>query len=300
MFKLPPLNSLPVFVAAAKHQSFTNAATQLHVTQGAVSKQIALLEDYLGISLFERNHQSLQLTKLGKEFLKNISPALTEIEKSAQKLTKKSDKEIIRINILPSLSNQWLVPRLSSFKALFPEYKVDIETGNDDIDFNAVETDIAIRISKKSRWKNLNAEKLFEEKLLCVCSPKLRKKFPLKQAKDLLKYNLLLHSSRPNAWIDYLKSQKVKTTALHHDISFERFFMIIKAAKDGLGFALLPEFLIKKELENGELKIALKPEFRSGYNYYLIHPKQKSHLQKITDFKIWLKASLPKKTSTLS
>ena len=292
--KLPPLNSLRAFVAAAKYESFTKAASELGVTQGAVSKQIQILEDYLGVTLFERKHQSLLLTKVAKSYLTSVEISLNNIEQATFKITKKKGvKEEININTLPSLSNQWLLPKLEQFKEKYP-YKINIAVGNDDVDFNKTNTDIAIRISKKNGWKNFCVEKLLEERLICVCSPKLKTKNQIKNAADLINQKLLLHGCRPLTWRDYLKSLEVKSLGvkkfdLKHDGSFQHFFMLIKAAKDGLGIALIPDFLIKNELENGSLVKIFVDGFKSGYNYYLINPKQKSYLQKIVDFKSWVK-----------
>ena len=287
--KLPPLNSLRAFAAAAKYESFTKAASELGVTQGAISKQICLLEDYLGLALFERKHQSLLLTKPAKIYLAAVEVALKGIEQATLKIAKKKgSKEEISINTLPSLSNQWLLPKLEKFKTEY-SYKINIAVGNDDVDFNKTDTDIAIRISHKNRWKNLCVEKLLDEKLICVCAPKLKARHLIKSAADLTNQNFLQHSSRPLTWRDYLKSLGVKKFDLKHDGSFQHFFMLIKAAKAGLGIALIPDFLIKKELENGGLVKVFPASFKSGYAYYLINPKQKSHLQKVVDFKNWIK-----------
>lgn len=288
--KLPPLNSLRAFASAAKHESFTVAASELNVTQGAVSKQIAILENYLGLNLFERKHQSLSLTKVGRKYLESVDAALNIVEQATLKLIKKSDKEVINVSILPSLSNQWLMPRLEGFKALYPNYKINMRIGDSHIDFDKRDdTDFSIRIARKNSWQNFCVEKLIEERMICVCSPKLKIKHPIKSATDLLNCNLLLHTSRPDTWKNYLKTHGIKKIEINHDGGFQHFFMLIKAAKDGLGIALIPDFLIKNELENGSLKRVFATDFKSGYNYYIINQKQKSHLQKIEDFKGWMK-----------
>ena len=214
--KLPPLNSLRAFASAAKHQSFTKAALELNVTQGAVSKQIAILEDYLGLNLFERKHQSLLLTKSAKKYLEAIDTALKIVEQATFKLTKKSDKEVLNISILPSLSAGWLMPRLEGFKKLHPYYKINIQIGDSHVGFDKREdTDFSIRIARKNSWPNFCVERLIEERLICVYSPKLKIKYPIKNTADLLKYNLLLHTSRPETWKNYLKSCGVKKTEIN-------------------------------------------------------------------------------------
>jgi len=290
--KLPPLNSLRAFASAAMHESFTVAASELNVTQGAVSKQIAILENYLGLNLFERKHQSLSLTKAGRGYLESIDAALDIVEQATRKLVRRSDKETINISILPSLSNQWLMPRLEDFKSRYPHYKINIRIGDSHVGFDKRDdTDFSIRIARKNSWPNFCVEKLIEEKMICVCSPNLKIKHPIKSAADLLNQNLLLHTSRPD-WKNYLKTHGVKKAEINHDGGFQHFFMLIKAAKDALGIALIPDFLIKNELENGSLKKVFAADFRSGYSYYIINQKQKSHLQKIEDFKDWMKKKI--------
>lgn len=283
--KLPPLNSLRAFATAAKYESFTKAASELGVTQGAVSKQICLLEDYLGLALFERKHQSLLLTKSAKIYLAAVEAALQSIEKATLKIAKKKDsQEEISINTLPSLVNPWLLPEIERFKKKYP-YAIAASCA--DLDKN--DTDVAIRVVQKNKWKNFYVEKFLEEKLICVCAPKFKARHLIKNAADLTNHNLLLHSSRPLTWRDYLKSLGVKKFDLKADGSFQHLFMVIKAAKDGLGIALIPDFLIREELQNGSLVKVFAVGFKSGYSYYLINPKQKSHLQKVVDFKNWIK-----------
>lgn len=286
--KLPPLNSIKAFAVAAKLESFTKAAAELNVTQGAISRQVAVLEDYLGVNLFERKHQSLLLTKQAKQYLKSIDAALQIIEKSSAKLANKSEKEVINISVLPSLSNQWLMPKIKEFKVQNPEYKINIFIGDSHLDFDKRDNiDFSIRIAKKNSWKNFVVKILIKEELICIASPNLIKS-TLKNAKELLCYNLLLHVSRPKTWSDFFKHHKIRNPEIDFNDGYQHFFMLINAAKNGLGIALVPKFLVINELQNGQLKKVLNTEFKSGYNYYLISPKQKSHLIKMKEFGDWL------------
>lgn len=294
--KLPPLNSLRAFASAAKFESFTKASSELGVTQGAISKQIGILEDYLGVNLFERKHQSLVLTKAAKKYLCAVDTALDTIEEATAKIIKKTNKEILNINTMMSLSNHWLLPMLDEFKTLHP-YNVNVEiskVSDGSLDFDKNDTDISIRVGKASDWKNLSSEKLIDERLICVCHPKLKSK--IKSPADLLTQNLLAHTSRLHAqnsrssnWEKFFKVIGLKNVKINHTSGFECFFMLIEAAKNGSGIILAPDFLVKKELESGHLVIACEGVLKSEYGYYLSHPKQKAHLQKIADFKKWIK-----------
>lgn len=286
--KLPPLNSIKAFAVAAKHQSFTKAASELNVTQGAISKQIAILEEYLGLDLFERKHQSLILTKAAKNYLESLESALKIIEESSAKIAKKSSKEVLNISVLPSLSNQWLMPKIKEFRRQNLEYKINLFIADSHVDFDENhDIDLAIRIAKKNCWKNFLVRPLFEEKMVCICAPKFLKS-TLKNCNELLRYNLLLHNNRSNLWQEFFKYHKVKNPELEFSDGYQHFFMLINAAKNGSGIALVPEFLVKNEIENSQLKLAFDGSFKSGYSYYLIHPKPKAHLQKIEDFKNWI------------
>ncbi len=294
--KLPPLNALKAFVATAKHQSFTKAAAELGVTQGAISKQIATLEDYLQLNLFERNQQQIKLNNTTKKYYNSINKAFKIIEQSSTRLIKKPNKEIININILPSLSNQWLLPRLKNFKTANPHYQINLSTGSS-TDLSTIDSDITIRIAKKNMWRNYHVNMLIREHMLCVCSPEFLQKCRIKNISDLLNYTLLHHTNRPNSWVEYFKFHNItKLDKLQKSDGFERIFMIIKAAKEGEGIALIPDFLITKELEKGQLIPIFNNHYKSGYNYYLIYSRTKSYLQKIGDFKEWIENEFKKKS----
>ncbi|MBM3579579.1 MAG: LysR family transcriptional regulator [Alphaproteobacteria bacterium] len=297
MKRLPPLKSLRCFVHCAKNLSFTKTADELNLTQGAVSKQISLLENHLKLKLFERQHRGLALTKPAKNYAKKIEGALKNIE--AASLTIAGCNHItqkllsISINVLPSVSSCWLIPLLKDFRKKFSGYEVVVKIGDRESDFNKLGCDLAIRVSSqknKTAWKNLVSQKLFDEELICVCSPKFKKTHKIKTAKDLLHYDLLEHSCRPKMWDQYFKFLGLKNIHYKCSNSFEHFFMLIEAVKNGLGVGLVPKFLIMKELRNRELTPVESKSFVSGYAYFLLSKKQKNPPQKITDFVKWLQS----------
>ncbi|MES2961811.1 MAG: LysR substrate-binding domain-containing protein [Pseudomonadota bacterium] len=293
--QLPPLKSLKIFVICAKTKNFSKAASILNLTQSAVSKQIALLEAHLGLKLFERNFQSLDLTEVAKIYLKKIKIALLNIESATSEIitskNKKQSKEILHINVMPSMSTAWLVPRLHDFKEKFPQYDVVVKIGDGDINFKQLGCDLAIRVSphkNNPKWKKFSATKIMGEELLCACSPQYKKDHKIKEAKDLLNCNLLGHAYRPKMWQKYLTYSGLKNPQIHHSHVFEHIFMLSEAAKNSMGIGLLPKFLIEKELKNKELVQAIKSDFKSAHTYYILHPKQKNIAQKITDFTNWI------------
>jgi len=295
--KLPPLKSLRVFIVCAKTKNFSKAAAILNLTQGAISKQIALLEDHLGFKVFERNFQSLDLTKAAQIYVKKVEAALLNIEEATAEIiaskNKKQPKEILHINVMPSMSHVWLVPRLQDFKKKFPQYDVLVKIGDGDIDFKKVGCDLAIRVTPQKnnpKWKKFVATKIMGEELLCVCSPKFKKAHKINQADDLLDCNLLGHTYRPQMWQKYLGHFKLKNLKIRHSHIFEHLFMLSEAAKNGMGVGLVPKFLIEKELKNKELVKAVSDDFKSPYTYYLLRLNQKNVPQKITDFTNWMKS----------
>ncbi len=283
---LPSLGSLSAFMAAAKHASFTKAASELCLTQGAVSKQVALLEDQLEISLFERHHQTLKMTKEGKKYLAEIEAAIEAIRQATIKIKKKKNVEEITLNILPSLGSKWIVDRLETFNNSYPNYKINVTISNNYTEIDAENgSDFYIRIAKKKFWKAFDCKQLMTEKMICVCSPKFMAKHKIKTVADLLTCHLLQHTSRSHTWEEFFKKNQIKKYMINSSIGFQHFFMLIKAAKSSQGVGLVPDFLVKEELEKGELVNIFEHKFNSGYKYFLISAKQKAHLRKIEDFK---------------
>ena len=283
--KMPPLNSLKAFEAAARLQSITAAAEELSVTQSAVSKQVKRLEVYMGVNLFERKYQQLVVTAKAEKYLLSIQSAFETIAQStAQLVSDKTSVETLHVNLVPSLSNRWLIPMLNHFKKSHPQISVNIEIGDGGIDFSATDTDIAIRVGRDKKWPGIHSEKMMDEQLIPVCSPAL---LPL-QLKNIYQYPLLKHTSRPTIWRDYLNSLGYKNMHIEHRLGFEHFFMLIDAAIDGLGVALVPALLVKNELAAGTLVPAFEGHYLSSYSYYFLCKKSRLSKDKVRLFRDWL------------
>jgi len=283
MRKLPPLNSLKAFEVSARYKNFTRAASELGVTQGAISKQIGILEDYLGVKLFKRRHRNIELTKGAAVYASAVRKAIESIENATEKMLANSESETLRINVMPSLTSRWLIPKMEDFKKKYPNISVLLDTGDGNIDFDKTGADIAIRVSRKPKWK-CYAEKIMGEELLPVCAPSLK----ISKPQDLVKYQLLQHTTRPDMWNDYLRSIGHAGMKVKHEMGFEHFFMLTQAAVDGLGVALIPRFLIERELKNKSLRIAFVAEYKSPYNNYFLCPKPNLELKKVRIFRQWL------------
>lgn len=283
--KLPPLNALRSFEAAARYESFTRAAEELCVTSGAVSKQIKILEEYVKAPLFERTASQSMLTQIGMRYLAAVREIFDNIESITETLfPNHAIDDTLHINILPSLSSRWLIPLLEDFKQQYPMIQVVVTTGDGTIDFDKTGADIAIRVAREPVWKQFSVEKLMNEALIPVHSPDFAAKYP-----GLAHTNLLQHSTRPEMWNEYFASIGYAECDSKHTLSFEHFYMLIEAAKDGLGVALIPDFQVRKELAEGSLVVAREPSFKSPYSYYLLAPKQTKELRKVRAFCKWIK-----------
>lgn len=267
--KLPPLNALRAFESAARHVSFTRAAEELFVTHGAISKQVKMLEQYLGMPLFIRQHRALSLTEEGLHYLPMIQTALQTINHATQDLLAQPLRaQSIAVNVLPSMTINWLIPSLDQFKQAHPNLYVDLTIGDFPLDFNQHHYDIAIR-SSMTEPKDMHAIKLMDEDLCLVCSPQIAKQ--LQTLDDLNNVMILEHTTRPNLWQTW--SEEIGFTLDNTNrIGMEHFYMLSQAASSHMGVALIPRFFIAEQLSNGSLVLPFSVNFQSPYTYYLLTP----------------------------
>ncbi len=283
--ELPPLNALRAFEAAARLQSMTLASKELHVTHGAISKQIRILEEYLGFALFVRLHKKVGLTDEAQRYLPHVQAALQTLSSATGDLRRQSTRpQTLAINVLPSLTINWLIPRMEQFKSLHPHLYVDLSIGDFAVDFNQGRYDIAIRSSTVIP-KGVNYIKLMDEDLCLVCAPSLAPK--LKTIADINHVTLLKHTTRPELW-DYWAKKVGLVLTQEQTFGVEHFYMLSQAAASGMGAALIPRFFIEEQLSNGSLVIPFDAPFISPYAYYLLTPKSPSLPLKVQAFIDWL------------
>lgn len=283
--KLPPLNALKTFESAARLQSFTLAAEELCVTQGAVSRQVKKLEAYLGFDLFARQGQKLILTAAGLQYQAAIASALNILSDATQSvISAHRPSELLTISVLPSLSTRWLIPRLNQFKQHYPHYVLNVITRDNQTELFPPGVDVVIR-SGQGGWPGMQADELFIEKLIPVCHQDIIKE-KVSTAADLMKYTLLEHTSRDKIWQRWFNAQHIDKPQFQR-IGMEHFFMLIQAACEGLGIALVPDFLVKDDLESGRLVQPINITYESGYRYFVLTKKQQSN-PKVADFIQWL------------
>ena len=285
-YKLPPLNALKYFEAAARNLSFTKAAEELCITQGAISKQIKVLEEYLGFTLFTRIHQGLILTKKAEEYYQNIYLALDSIRISTHFISKKHIQgNVLRINTLPSLSSYWLIPRLKYFKEKYPDIELNIVGGGGNVDFSTIEADLAIRCLDK-KIAGLENIKFMDEEMLMISSPEMATK--IKTIDDIYGINIIEHSDRSFDLEEWISLSGLTNIVFKNKLQFEHFFMIIEAVKQSLGIAFVPSCLLDGLLKSGELVNLLNIKYKTKFAYCLLYPKESRYLNKVKIFREWL------------
>ncbi|CAO97782.1 transcriptional regulator GcvA [Erwinia tasmaniensis] len=287
--RLPPLNALRVFDAAARHLSFTKAAEELYVTQAAVSHQIKSLEDFLGLKLFRRRNRSLLLTEEGQSYYLDIKEIFTAINDATRKLQARSAKGALTVSMLPSFAIQWLVPRLTSFNSAYPGIDVRIQAVDRDEEKLADDVDVAIFYGR-GNWPGLRVEKLYAEYLLPVCSPLLLAgAFPLIAPSELV-HHTLLHDASRRDWQSYTRQLGLNTINVQHGPIFSHSAMVLQAAIHGQGVALANSVMAQSEIEAGRLVCPFNDVLASKNAFYLVCHDSQAELGKIAAFRQWVLA----------
>lgn len=289
MQKLPPLNSLKAFEAAARHLSVTLAAEELCVTPGAVSRRVRQLEDLLGTPLFLRGHQQIALTRLGAEYFKAISRALNDMREATSRLGRRVLKQELRICAYTTFSMRWLIPRLPDFHARHPDIEVSLTTSLDDVDFDREDIDGAIRLGD-GMWRGANSYWLVPNQLCPVLNARLlRRDAPLNTPADLSRYPLLHSLARADDWAQWLASVGAKSVDAGAGTMFQSSTMALAAAIQGQGIAMAQQFLVEEDLRSGELQ---KPfDFvldRGRFTYYLLTPSDRPERPQMQAFREWM------------
>ena len=292
--RLPSLNGLRAFEAAARHLSFTNAAAELNVTQTAISHQIRRLEEELGIRLFVRQNRALALTPEAKDYLPGVRAAFNDLRLATDRLQRKDDDHVLTVSTLASLAAKWLLPRLSAFQEAHPGIDVRITTSTALVDFKGGGVDAAIRYGR-GHWAGLRADWLTADQLFPVCSPQLLSgDKPLRCPQDLA-HHVLLHSSGgyDDDWRLWLTA-----AGLPANISklpgqtFDLIFMTVQAAIDGFGVAVGRTSYVEGDIAKGRLVVPFKIALPADAGFYLVSPQASAEKPKLAAFRRWLLASM--------
>jgi len=287
---LPSISMLMAYDAAAKQGSFTAAAQELNVTQGAVSRQISALENQLGIELFKRDHKPLQLTSVGIKYAQEVSTALQSIRSASLSAITRPHTGTLNLAILPTFGTRWLMPRFPSFLEENPDITVNFVTRLSPFDFSNEDIHVAIHYGLPN-WPGTSSTYLMGEMSIPVCSPNLIKEHDVSSVGAIAKLPLLHLESRPDAWESWFNAYDSDVT-IQRGMLFGQFSTIAQAAVAGLGAGLLPKFLINRELSNGDLVVINDRPLESKYGYYLISPTDLSDYEPATAFRKWVLAMI--------
>ena len=285
---LPPLSALTAFEAAARHESFTAAASELNVSQAAVSRRVQLLEELLGLTLFERIRQRVVLTPAGAGYARELQDALGRIgAATVNTMAARSGNAILTVATLPTFGTRWLIPRLPAFAEAHPQITVNLPTRIETFDFAAEPLDAAISFGDPV-WPGAVVDRLIEEELVPVVSKKLLARHRIRKPEDLFKLPLLQQSTRQSAWADWFAAVNVAAPAVPLGPRYGQFAMVVQAAVVGLGAAIVPRFLVEPELKDGSLVVPFEQSIGSKQAYCLFYPEARRNDPALRAFRDWL------------
>ncbi|KQM68161.1 hypothetical protein ASE75_02950 [Sphingomonas sp. Leaf17] len=286
--ELPPFSALLGFVAAVETSSFSRAAVRTQLTQSAISRQVALLEDWLGIPLFVRHGRRVTPTPAARAYADAIANPIERIRSATAALLAETEARALTIATLPSLGMRWLAPRLPHLSAQHPDLLVSLATRSKPFDFaDAPGVDAAFHFGLLD-WPGTRHVQLFGEKVIAVCSPALLEQLPVSTAADLTRHTLLVQETRPDEWTRWFAITDAPDTPWRSGPVFEHFLMLAHAAAAGMGVALLPDFLIQPELTSGALVRVLPDILADERGYHLVWPSDRPEHPMLPRFRAWL------------
>ena len=286
--RMPPLNALKAFEAAARHLSFTAASAELNVTQAAISHQVRTLENYIGLNLFNRAHQRLSLTNAGKSYLPMLTKSFDLIGLGYKEII--TDKKSTHLNIKApsSFSVQWLLPRITAYQQQHPDIDVNLSAQDNDISFFPDAFDIEIQYLLEPSLKS-HSTLLFAEEIFPVCSPELLTgPEPLLQPSDLAKYRLLHINFYPEDWATWLAHAGVSNVNSELGHRFDQSMLTLNSAIHGSGIALARSPIVNQKLANGSLVEPFNIRLPSQGGYWLTTKSDLTTCTHVANFKDWL------------
>lgn len=285
---LPPTHDLACFEAVVRHGGVTRAAEELNLTQSAVSRRIGSLESLLGEKLFVREKQRLTPTPAAEEYAQELSGLLNRIEVATTHFLAHGRKGgVLTVACLPTFGSRWLVPRLGRFLAAHPTIDINLISKIKPFSFDDEPAHVAIHFGLP-HWPGAKLRYLMDEYVVPVCAPSLVPEGPLEDVEDLRRFTLIQHTTRPYLWRDWLRHVGASAVNGLAGPKFEYYSLVIQAALAGIGVALLPEFLIREELDAGLLVMPVARRMRCSEAYYVVYQtKYEGHVN-VTAFADWL------------
>jgi LysR family glycine cleavage system transcriptional activator len=292
--RLPPLNAVRAFEAAARHLSFTRAAKELNVTQGAISHQVKVLESWLGVPLFQRNKREIKLSEEGSIYLPGVRATLNKLHTITQQIVEGDSTHLLNVATPESFAVNWLIKRLKEFHVEYPDIDVHLTTQNQIDDFGNLIgeegpawVDMRIRCGR-GRWTGLKVTKILDEEMFPVCSPELLKGEQGLRRLENLQFHALLHDDMQIPWRNWLLAAGLDDVDTNRGPHFSHSHMVLKAAIEGQGVALGRSVLVADDLATGKLIKPFNISIPADHSYYLVYPEIPVDQPKIIAFQDWL------------
>jgi LysR family glycine cleavage system transcriptional activator len=286
---LPPLNAVRAFEAASRHLNLSRAAEELGVTQGAISKQVIALEDFIGAQLFHREPGGLRLTNEGGSLKEAIEPAFTMLSEAFSRYSRRPPRSnVCRISTTASFASQFLVPRLGMFRDRFPGVDLEFLTTIRLVDLSKEEFDIAVRYGG-GQYDGVISTPLSEPALIPVCTPQVLAKGG-NSHDTLFKTARRIQCSAYNEWRDWAELEKFDLSGIGPTMVIEEFQVALMAALAHQGLALLPEILVRDRISRGELVTFSPARVKTDYNFYIVHTPNAHRRPMVPDVIAWLKS----------
>jgi len=285
--KIPSTAALVSFEAAARHESFTKAAEELSLTQSAICRQIASLEEFLSVELFRRSRRGVKLTEAGLSYSRRVATQLDAVERDTLSVMGQQGANVIELAVVPTFGTQWLLPRLKDFQHRHPEVTVNLTNRTRPFLFADTDFDAAIYFGDAD-WSGTQSHRLMGENPMPVCSPILLGDNSGLSAEQIAQLPLLQQTTRPYAWRQWFNARNLNVSRDMTGPRYELFSMLAQAAMHEMGIALIPPFLIQRELAERRLVIANPETLPSIKAYYLMIPERKVESASLRAFRDWL------------
>jgi LysR family transcriptional regulator, glycine cleavage system transcriptional activator len=284
------LKAVQAFEAAARLNSFALAAEELFVTPSAISHQIKLLEEQLSVRLFHRVHRAVILTDSGRHYAEEIGAAFARIDKATRDIGRVAKSDILTVHSTPSFATQWLMPRLARFSARHPDIDLRLHASNGPVDLTRESVDIDLRYgARRLQPAGTMVLELPSETIVPLCSPKLMQgDCPIHGMADLQHHTLIHSEGCLVGWRDWMRSHRTASFDISRGPRFDRSFMAISAAADGVGVCLESLLLVQRELDTGRLVAPFGFDGLTVHGYTLNLLKSSSDLPKVKSFQDWL------------
>lgn len=290
--KLPSTQALICFEAAARHESYTRAGQELSLTQGAVSRQIAALEEFVGVVLFRRTRHGVALTDSGRDYARQIARRLDGLElDTLNVMARQAAGGSLALAAVATFATRWLIPRLPDLASRHPQITVNIETRTRPFLFSDDGFDAALyagTAEQVQNWPGTTAVLLMSEEVLPVCNARLLGRRKRLSPEELADLPLLQQSTRPDAWRQWFEAMGVPAVHWQSGPRYELFSMTTTAAAHGLGVALVPRMLVADELARGDLVVACERALMGSRGYYLVSPERRDPPAALGLFRDWL------------